>query len=85
MRRFLREQAANSELAETINGGCSVRECPKPRRLAELTHCIDRGSQITTVVSFKISVVRPKPAELPDGAKSASLRPAPLPDDGARH
>ncbi len=31
VRRFLREQAANSELAETINGGCSARE----RRKAE--------------------------------------------------
>jgi putative flippase GtrA len=27
VRRFLREQAANSESAETINGCCSVREC----------------------------------------------------------
>jgi hypothetical protein len=46
-------------------------------------HSDDRGSQVTTVISFRVSVVRSEPRRTPDGAKSSPLRPTPLPGPDA--
>ena len=66
----------------TETGAVSLDRGNRPAGNTRLS--IDRGSQITTIISFEISVVPPKPRRTADDAKSGPLRPGPLPDDGTR-